>query len=163
MYLTCWLIQCIDRDPRLFVYCCDFSSTAVDLVRVSTHSYLACYANHTRYYCFKLSILLHSLIGTDSFFFIGFLWSSNSTCHYFNKHCTCVVIFWLTCPTIWKKIILVFIIVIYYCQENEDYDTSRCHAFVCDIADTDKDMPFPDNSLDIITMIFVLSAIAPER
>ena len=58
---------------------------------------------------------------------------------------------------------MVFIIVIYYYQENEDYDTSRCHAFVCDTADTDKYMPFPDNSLDIITMIFVLSAIAPER
>ena len=34
---------------------------------------------------------------------------------------------------------------------------------MCDIADTEKEMPFPDNTLDIITVIFVLSAIKPDR
>ncbi|KAF6019928.1 METTL2A [Bugula neritina] len=69
-----------NKDPRLFVYCCDFSSTAIDILK-----------------------------------------------------------------------------------EHDDYDASRCHAFVCDISNTANQMPFPDNSLDIITMIFVLSAISQDR
>ncbi|XP_067932226.1 tRNA N(3)-methylcytidine methyltransferase METTL2-like isoform X2 [Watersipora subatra] len=77
---TVFPVLSANRDPRLFVYCCDFSETAVTLVK-----------------------------------------------------------------------------------ENEDYDISRCHCFVSDIADTSADMPFPDGSLDIITMIFVLSAISPQK
>jgi len=43
------------------------------------------------------------------------------------------------------------------------YDTSRCHAFVCDVASEDSVFPFPPNSLDFIVMIFVFSAIHPDR
>lgn len=50
-----------------------------------------------------------------------------------------------------------------FLKEHEEYDEKRCYSFTCDIADTEQDMPFPDNSLDIITMIFVLSAIKPDR
>ncbi|XP_077978310.1 tRNA N(3)-cytidine methyltransferase METTL2-like isoform X2 [Glandiceps talaboti] len=69
-----------NNDPGLFVYCCDFSSTAIDLVK-----------------------------------------------------------------------------------SHADYKTSRCHAFVCDIVDDTADLPFPENSLDIIVLIFVLSAIHPDK
>ena len=48
-------------------------------------------------------------------------------------------------------------------RENVDYDQNRCHAFVCDIADENSAIPFPDGSLDIIILIFVLSAIHPDK
>jgi methyltransferase-like protein 6 len=47
-------------------------------------------------------------------------------------------------------------------KSNELYDETRCKAFVCDIV---KDS-FPDyiqeNSVDLILLIFVMSAIKPE-
>ncbi|XP_071948263.1 tRNA N(3)-cytidine methyltransferase METTL2-like [Antedon mediterranea] len=46
---------------------------------------------------------------------------------------------------------------------HTDYNVNRCHAFVCDVTDMETPFPFPENSLDIIIMIFVLSAIKPER
>ncbi|XP_012588614.1 PREDICTED: methyltransferase-like protein 2A isoform X2 [Condylura cristata] len=69
-----------NNDPRLFVYCCDFSSTAVELV-----------------------------------------------------------------------------------QTNSAYDPSRCFAFVHDLCDEDKSYPVPEESLDIVILIFVLSAIVPDK
>lgn len=69
-----------NNDPNLMVYCCDFSSTAIDLVK-----------------------------------------------------------------------------------ENPDYKCGRCTAFVCDISDPDSTVPFPEASLDVIILIFVLSAIHPDR
>nr|XP_031324684.1 tRNA N(3)-methylcytidine methyltransferase METTL2A isoform X1 [Camelus dromedarius] len=69
-----------NNDPRLFVYCCDFSSTAVELV-----------------------------------------------------------------------------------QTNSAYDPSRCFAFVHDLCDEEKSYPVPGNSLDVIILIFVLSAIVPDK
>ncbi|XP_037019637.2 tRNA N(3)-methylcytidine methyltransferase METTL2A isoform X2 [Artibeus jamaicensis] len=69
-----------NNDPRLFVYCCDFSSTAIQLV-----------------------------------------------------------------------------------QTNSAYDPSRCFAFVHDLCDEDKSYPIPRNSLDIIVLIFVLSAVVPDK
>ncbi|ELR22568.1 methyltransferase domain containing protein [Acanthamoeba castellanii str. Neff] len=49
-------------------------------------------------------------------------------------------------------------------KSNPEYDESRCQAFVCDIT---EDSAWPsqikDNSVDLVTMIFVLSAISPER
>ncbi|XP_057572336.1 tRNA N(3)-methylcytidine methyltransferase METTL2A isoform X4 [Hippopotamus amphibius kiboko] len=69
-----------NNDPRLFVYCCDFSSTAVELV-----------------------------------------------------------------------------------QTNSAYDPSRCFAFVHDLCDEDKSYPMPGDSLDVIILIFVLSAVIPDK
>ncbi|XP_036307002.1 tRNA N(3)-methylcytidine methyltransferase METTL2A isoform X2 [Pipistrellus kuhlii] len=69
-----------NNDPRLFVYCCDFSSTAIQLV-----------------------------------------------------------------------------------QANSAYDAARCFAFVHDLCDEDKSYPIPGESLDIIILIFVLSAIVPDK
>jgi len=43
------------------------------------------------------------------------------------------------------------------------YDPSRCHAFVCDAARENPEFPFPNGSLDIIVLIFVLSAIHPDK
>ena len=48
-------------------------------------------------------------------------------------------------------------------QEHADYDTERCHAFVCDVTERAFVFPFPDESLDIIILIFVLSAIHPDK
>jgi len=43
-------------------------------------------------------------------------------------------------------------------KNSPNYDTKRCHAFVHDITST-EDYPMPEESLDIIIMIFVLSAL----
>jgi SAM-dependent methyltransferase len=48
-------------------------------------------------------------------------------------------------------------------QEHEEYARGRCHAFVADVSRTDCELPFPENSLDAIILIFVLSAIHPEK
>ncbi|XP_019658169.2 tRNA N(3)-methylcytidine methyltransferase METTL2A isoform X1 [Ailuropoda melanoleuca] len=69
-----------NNDPGLFVYCCDFSSTAVELV-----------------------------------------------------------------------------------QTNSAYDPCRCFAFVHDLCDEDTSYPVPRGSLDIIILIFVLSAVVPDK
>ncbi|XP_030649454.1 tRNA N(3)-cytidine methyltransferase METTL2 [Chanos chanos] len=69
-----------NNDPGLFVYCCDFSSTAVDLVK-----------------------------------------------------------------------------------SNPEYDPSRCFAFIHDLSDEAATLPAPESSLDVIVLIFVLSALHPNK
>ncbi|XP_041832579.1 tRNA N(3)-methylcytidine methyltransferase METTL2 [Melanotaenia boesemani] len=69
-----------NNDPGLFVYCCDFSSTAVELVKA-----------------------------------------------------------------------------------NPEYNSDRCFAFVHDLSDVEANFPIPDGSLDVIVLIFVLSALQPNK
>ncbi|XP_074553584.1 tRNA N(3)-cytidine methyltransferase METTL2 [Halichoeres trimaculatus] len=69
-----------NNDPGLFVYCCDFSSTAVELVKT-----------------------------------------------------------------------------------NPEYDPGRCFAFVHDLSDVEANYPVPDGALDVIVLIFVLSALHPSK
>lgn len=48
-------------------------------------------------------------------------------------------------------------------KSHELYNEEKCLAFVCDIASDNLDLPVEESSLDIITMIFVLSAINPDK
>lgn len=48
-------------------------------------------------------------------------------------------------------------------RSNELYDPAKMKAFTCDITKEDVFKEIPPQSLDIITMIFVLSAIHPEN
>lgn len=51
-----------------------------------------------------------------------------------------------------------------FVQSNPKYDPDRMHAFQCDITDVDQfNEHIQEGTLDIITMIFVLSAIHPEK
>uniref|UniRef100_A0A3Q4N3C6 tRNA N(3)-cytidine methyltransferase n=1 Tax=Neolamprologus brichardi TaxID=32507 RepID=A0A3Q4N3C6_NEOBR len=77
---TSYFFSCGIIDPGLFVYCCDFSSTAVELVK-----------------------------------------------------------------------------------SNPEYDPGRCYAFVHDLSDVEANYPIPDGTLDVIVLIFVLSALHPKK
>ncbi|KAK7940095.1 hypothetical protein WMY93_003421 [Mugilogobius chulae] len=74
------VMRTFQDDPGLFVYCCDFSSTAVELVKT-----------------------------------------------------------------------------------NPEYDPGRCFAFVHDLSDVEANYPIPDGTLDVLVLIFVLSALHPNK
>ncbi|CAL8302734.1 unnamed protein product [Merluccius merluccius] len=48
-------------------------------------------------------------------------------------------------------------------KANPDYDRERCFAFVHDMSDADAAFPVPDESLDVLVLIFVLSALHPDK
>ncbi|XP_025419570.1 methyltransferase-like protein 2 isoform X2 [Sipha flava] len=48
-------------------------------------------------------------------------------------------------------------------KENSEYNEEHCTAFVCDITNDDWNPPFALESLDIILLVFVLSAVKPEK
>lgn len=47
-------------------------------------------------------------------------------------------------------------------KSNSLYNDSKCNAFVCDISEKCLDIPIEEESIDIITMVFVLSALNPD-
>ncbi|MBN3312065.1 TLK2 kinase, partial [Atractosteus spatula] len=48
-------------------------------------------------------------------------------------------------------------------KANEEYNPTRCLAFVHDLCDEAARFPMPKESLDIIVLIFVLSAVHPDK
>ncbi|EFA09075.2 tRNA N(3)-methylcytidine methyltransferase Mettl2 isoform X2 [Tribolium castaneum] len=48
-------------------------------------------------------------------------------------------------------------------QEAPEFDSKRCKVFVLDASQDKWDVPFDENSIDIIVLIFVLSAINPSK
>lgn len=48
-------------------------------------------------------------------------------------------------------------------QSNPEYDPGRCYAFVHDLSDVEANYPIPDGTLDVIVLIFVLSALHPKK
>ena len=54
-------------------------------------------------------------------------------------------------------------ILTFHHQTNSEYDPGRCFAFVHDLSDDAAVYPIPNESLDVIVLIFVLSALHPDR
>nr|XP_034985421.1 tRNA N(3)-methylcytidine methyltransferase METTL6 isoform X1 [Zootoca vivipara]XP_034985422.1 tRNA N(3)-methylcytidine methyltransferase METTL6 isoform X1 [Zootoca vivipara] len=50
-----------------------------------------------------------------------------------------------------------------YVKQNPLYDAQRCRAFQCDLTKDDILENVPSDSVDVVTLIFVLSAIHPEK
>ncbi|KAJ2850373.1 hypothetical protein IWW36_001925 [Coemansia brasiliensis] len=50
-----------------------------------------------------------------------------------------------------------------YVQANENYSEDRCYAFVCDITKDRLADTIPPHSVDIVSAIFVFSALPPEK
>lgn len=48
-------------------------------------------------------------------------------------------------------------------RANENFDSKRCEVFVMDATQEQWNVPFAENSQDIIVLIFVLSAIEPSK
>ena len=48
-------------------------------------------------------------------------------------------------------------------RDHVQYSGGRCHSWVCDVTTDTWSAPFPPDSLDIVTMIFVLSAVSPAK
>ena len=55
-----------------------------------------------------------------------------------------------------------FLTAVQLVREHPQGGTRRCHAWVCDITQ-EWDTPFHPNSLDIVTLLFVMSAITPTK
>lgn len=47
-------------------------------------------------------------------------------------------------------------------RQNSNYDQQRIQSFVCDLTD-EQDIPIEENTVDFCSMIFVLSAIHPDK
>ena len=47
-------------------------------------------------------------------------------------------------------------------RQNSNYDERRIQSFICDLTD-DNEIPIEDDSIDICSMIFVLSTIHPDK
>ncbi|KAJ8878650.1 hypothetical protein PR048_019233 [Dryococelus australis] len=57
-----------------------------------------------------------------------------------------------------------FFLVIQWCLKAIDvHSRGVCAAFVCDVTSTHWNVPFEPQSLDVVTLIFVLSAIHPSK
>ncbi|XP_033836861.1 tRNA N(3)-methylcytidine methyltransferase METTL6 [Periophthalmus magnuspinnatus] len=50
-----------------------------------------------------------------------------------------------------------------FVKQNPLYSPERCCAFQCDLTKDDLRDQIPENSVDVITLIFVLSAIHPDK
>lgn len=48
-------------------------------------------------------------------------------------------------------------------KENSEYNDEHCTAFVCDVTSDEWNPPFALESLDVILLVFVLSALQPEK
>ncbi|KAF5306817.1 hypothetical protein FQA39_LY00047 [Lamprigera yunnana] len=48
-------------------------------------------------------------------------------------------------------------------RKTSDFDSERCNVFVLDASKEQWEVPFGENSIDIIVLIFVLSAIQPKH
>ncbi|KAJ1973326.1 hypothetical protein H4R35_004177 [Dimargaris xerosporica] len=48
-------------------------------------------------------------------------------------------------------------------KSHAQYDTARCQAFVCDLTADELSDTVPPATIDLVSMIFVLSAIPPEK
>ncbi|XP_003478675.2 tRNA N(3)-methylcytidine methyltransferase METTL8, mitochondrial isoform X1 [Cavia porcellus] len=48
-------------------------------------------------------------------------------------------------------------------KSHSSYRAAQCSAFVHDVCDDGSPYPFPDGSLDVILLVFVLSSIHPDR
>lgn len=48
-------------------------------------------------------------------------------------------------------------------KEHSLYDENRCFGFECDVTLDEWNTPFEINSIDIVILIFVLSAISPKK
>ncbi|XP_066254904.1 tRNA N(3)-methylcytidine methyltransferase Mettl2 isoform X2 [Euwallacea similis] len=48
-------------------------------------------------------------------------------------------------------------------KDSEIYDSKQCCVFILDVSKEEWNLPFEENSIDVIVVIFVLSAIHPDR
>ena len=48
-------------------------------------------------------------------------------------------------------------------QGNSEYNAEKCNAFQCDLSSQSVSDEVPENSVDLITLLFVLSAIHPDK
>ncbi len=62
------------------------------------------------------------------------------------------------------NILIMILIIKHFCvQKNPLYCPERCCAFHCDLTKDDLRENVPEGSVDVVTLIFVLSAVHPDK
>jgi methyltransferase-like protein 6 len=56
-----------------------------------------------------------------------------------------------------------FSLIEFYMQKHKDYRPDRVNAFACDITSEQLTENVQPSSVDVVTMIFMLSAVAPAK
>lgn len=76
-----------------------------------------------------------------------------------------VIVAWCLddCPHLWGCGLPNILALLSCHQTNPEYDPGRCFAFVHDLSDAEANYPIPNGALDVIVLIFVLSALHPNK
>ena len=153
----------LEEYDHLFVYACDFSPRGIEYVKVSRVK-----QQKRVPHC-----ITHGLT-TFSSSFCGSLvttllvpWSLIEEATYHGHCCSAWCHYSCTLPFLsqasFPSCLSLLSLPLSPSQSNPQYDETRCHAFQCDLTCDKLTDVIPEGSVHLTTLLFVLSAISPDK